>query len=206
MPVILKKTVGNLQLGLWKITEGESYFLNRMSLSEVESQQLEQIKGQRRVHWLASRYLLHLITKIDHKRWPCLKDDYGKPYVENANYHISFSHSNELVAVAIGPDANGIDIQLIVEKIESIAHKYIDAEEKIPSPRLLGLHIIWGAKEAAYKAYGRKKLDFKSNMKFNFNPNNDGVEILLHKNEFRETFTGRYEKWGKYVLVYLSKK
>jgi len=206
MPVILKKSVDSIQIGLWKILEDESYFLNRMQLSAVERDQLSTIKGQRRVHWLASRYLLHLITRVDDRRWNCLKDEFGKPYLEDTDYHISFSHSNELVAVAIGPDKNGIDIQLVVEKIESISHKFIDVDENIPEPRLEGLHVIWGAKEAAYKAYGKKKLDFKTHMKFESASKNQSIQITLEKEEVQENYFGRYEKWGKYVLVYLSEK
>ena len=82
MPVILKKkALDSLQLGIWKITEEESYFLDRLDLTEREEEQLDVIKGQRRVHWLATRYLMHLMTDPSTPRIECIKDEYGKPHL-----------------------------------------------------------------------------------------------------------------------------
>ena len=173
-----------------------------MPLTSSEEDQLAQIKGQRRVHWLASRYLIHLLTAVG-TRIECLKDEHGKPYLAESNFEISFSHSGDLVAVALGRRTVGVDIQTLVPKIGRIAHKFIRDDEDVLSPEILGQHIIWGAKEAAYKAYGKRRLDFREHMFFA--PHEDqGLTVDVEKDDFQMSYLGRYEKWGNYVLVYLQ--
>jgi phosphopantetheinyl transferase len=203
MPVILKKTTREeVQIGIWKIIEEEGFFLDRMPLTAAEEQQLAPIKGQRRVHWLASRYLIHLLTAVG-TRIECLKDEHGKPYLADSNLEISFSHSGDLAAVALGKRTVGVDIQTLVPKIGRIAHKFIRDDETVPSPEVWGQHIIWGAKEAAYKAYGKRQLDFRQNMFFNCHED-QGLTVDVEKDDFQMSYLGRYEKWGNYVLVYLQ--
>ena len=111
--------------------------------------------------------MLHLLTREDQRR-DCLKDQYGKPFLDGSNQFISFSHSEDLVAVAVSDVPVGIDIQLGVEKIARISHKFVNSEEASFANRdlLTNLHLIWGAKEAVFKAYGRKEVDFRKHMTF----------------------------------------
>lgn len=203
MPVILKKTTpSQVQIGLWRIAEEEEYFLKSMPLTEIEVEQLAQIKGARRLHWLASRYLLHLMTKVG-DRIVCVKDEFGKPGLYQDDRHIGFSHSGELAAVVLSDQPCGIDIQTQVSKISSIAHKFIREDELIDPDSILNLHLVWGAKEAAYKAYGRKKIDFKQHMKFTMNHESQ-ISLQMSKDDWVKNYVGQYELWGEYVLVYLK--
>ncbi|MEO1626678.1 MAG: 4'-phosphopantetheinyl transferase superfamily protein, partial [Bacteroidota bacterium] len=196
------------ELGLWKIEEPEAYFLERMQLTEVEQQQLGPIQGHRRLEWLAGRWLLHIMSGRD-IRGACLKDEYGKPYLENSAFDISISHSRELAAVMAAARPVGIDIQKIVSKIERIAHKFMRTEEmdslELPS-RIVHLHVYWGAKEALYKAYGRKKLEFKEHIliqPFEFDPNGGTVEGRVEYGDFKASYQLGYEIVGaEFVLVY----
>lgn len=167
MPIFLKKELPLIgEIGLWKISEEESYFLDRLALLDHEKKYLKSLKGKRRLEHLASRYLLHLMSGRE-VRGACLKDEFGKPYLEDSEYHISFSHSNEMVAVIGSPNNVGIDIQKYVDKIDRIKHKFLSEKEL---QYLHGehikekLHILWGAKESLYKAYGRKKVEFKEHL------------------------------------------
>lgn len=195
------------ELGLWKIQEEEGFFLDKLSLFPEEVQLLKHIKGHRRLEWLASRWLLHLMSGRD-IRGACLKDEFGKPYLENSFFEISISHSRELVSVLAAPQAVGIDIQKLVTKIESIAHKFLRAEELeslSTSNRLEHLHVYWGAKEALYKAYGRKQLDFKAHIlikPFDFNLRTGKCFGSVRKGDFHADFELRYEQIGNYILVY----
>ena len=167
MPVFLKKELSTVgEIGLWKISEDESYFLDRLVLYSHEKEFLASLKGKRKLEYLASRYLLHLMSGRE-VRGACLKDEFGKPYLENSEYHISFSHSSDMVAVIGSPHVVGIDIQKYVEKIDRIKHKFLSETEL---EFLQGnfkkekLHILWGAKESLYKAYGRKKVEFREHL------------------------------------------
>lgn len=207
MPIILKKNL--LPEGvyaLWDIIEPESYFLERLELSIVEKANLEPIKGHRRLEWLAARYLLHLLSERE-LRGEVLKDEFGKPFLSNSEWAISLSHSNNLAAVVASPKAVGIDIQKIVLKIERIAHKYLSEEELAGiryRHRLEYLHLYWGAKEAMYKAYGRKSIEFKRDIQivpFIFNPNGGQMVGTLKKGKLVMNFKLKYELRGTFVLV-----
>lgn len=205
MPVILKKTIQqNTIIGLWELHEDEAHFLERMTLSRDEAKQLAQIKGKRRLHWLCSRYLLHLMTeKTD--RLACIKDQYGKPHLQESALQISFSHSEDLVSVAISDRLVGIDIQVRVDKIRRIRYKFINSEEDefVDQAEIERLHVIWGAKEAAFKAYGRKQVDFKLHQTF-IPISNRTFKLQFQKpNENGYEFIGAHEQWGDYTLVYL---
>lgn len=205
MPVIVKKNVLNATvLGIWEIQESEDYFLDRLVLSEEEKMQLSVIKGGRRLHWLCSRLMLHLMTN-ENERTPCLKDEFGKPHLHLSDLEISFSHSGDLVAVALSRHLVGIDIQLSVNKIHRIKHKFVRPEEvKWPSQsETEHLHWIWGAKEAAFKAYGRKQVDFLQHMQFSYTSEHAFNLELQKPEEEIYSFKGKIEQWGQYHLVYL---
>ncbi len=195
------------ELGLWKIEEEEDFFLENLKLSPKEQNLLDQTKGHRRLEWLASRWLLHTMSGREF-RGACLKDEFGKPYLENSFYEISISHSRQLVSVMAAPHAVGIDIQKLVGKIESIAPKFlrpVEMESLSSSERLEHLHVYWGAKEALYKAYGRKKLDFKKHISitpFEFNLRNGKCFGTVKKDDYFAEFELRYEQIGDYILVY----
>ena len=195
------------ELGIWNLEEEESFFLQRLDLFPEERVQIDQMKGRRRLEWLAGRYLLHYMSGRE-IRGACLKDEYGKPHLENSLYQISISHSHERVAVAAAPMGIGVDIQFLVEKIERIAFKFMREEEMdslLPATRLLHLHVYWGAKEALYKAYGRREIDFRLNLHitpFQFSPEGGNTLGWIRKEAFIQQFEVYYEWMDEYVLVW----
>lgn len=208
MPLLFHRYVRPVgELGLWKIQEGEAFFMEKLDLTSKERHLVQNIKGHRKLEWLASRWLLHLMSGRD-IRGACLKDEFGKPFLENSFYEISISHSRELVTVMAAPQRVGIDIQKLVSKIESIKHKFlrpVELESISKSDYLEHLHVYWGAKEALYKAYGRRQLDFKKHIfiePFDFNLRNGRCHGSVQKGDFSADFELRYEQIGHYILVY----
>lgn len=195
------------ELGMWIIEEDEAYFLERLDFLEVEEAYFNELKGKRRIEWLAARWLLHLMSGRE-KRGACLKDEYGKPYLEGSFFDISISHSRDRVVVMAAPRLVGIDIQIVVEKIERIAHKFMRTEELESlqaDTRLDHLHVYWGAKEALYKAYGRKQLDFRTHIfidPFSYDLVNGTCTGRVKKDDFEGYFNLWYERMGDYILVY----
>ncbi|MFK7806846.1 MAG: 4'-phosphopantetheinyl transferase superfamily protein [Saprospiraceae bacterium] len=196
------------ELGLWKIEEDEIFFLEQLQLNKEEEQYIAGIKGHRRLEWLASRFLLHKMSGRA-KRGPCIKDEHGKPFLVDSLFDISISHSREFASVIAAPQCVGIDIQKIVSKIERIAHKYMRDEETEslkPETRLEHLHVYWGAKEALYKAYGRRQLDFREHIfidPFDYDVTNGRCTGYTKKGEDYQAFDLRYELVEKdYMLVY----
>lgn len=208
MPVILHEHIQPRgEIGLWRIEEPEDWFLARLSLSPAESEQLAQIRGRRRVEWLAVRQLVHDMSGRA-TRGAFLKDEYGKPHLEGSAYQISISHSGRLAAAIAAPCPVGIDIQNLVPRISHLAHKFmrpVELESLQPAWRLEQIHVYWGAKEALYKAYGRRALDFGSNIHihpFAFDPLGGQCAGLIVKEDYKAHFKLHYSMIGEYVLVY----
>ncbi|MEM1218983.1 MAG: 4'-phosphopantetheinyl transferase superfamily protein [Bacteroidota bacterium] len=208
MPLIkTERIVPAGEWGIWKIEESEAFFLDALGLRSLEVQQLATMKGRRRVEWLASRYLLHVLSGRE-DRADCLKDEFGKPYLVGSDYQISLSHSHGLAAVIAAPQAVGIDIQLEVSKIERIAHKYMRPEEMSSlstTRRITHLHVYWGAKEALFKAYGRKEVDFKQHLHmepFSLQENGGNFQGKLIKPDTEQSFRLSYRLFDSFVLVW----
>ena len=211
MPLFFRKyLVPEGEVGIWEIQEEEDFFLKRLILTKKEKKYLKQIKGEgRRLQWLSSRYLLHYLSgrKV---RGTLYKDEFGKPYLNDSPYDISLSHSHEMAAVMGAPTSVGIDIQYFVPKITRLAHKYMRHEEfesLEEATRLEHLHVYWCAKEAVYKAYGRKLLDFKKNIlikPFKYNENGVQFSAVMSKPELdlELHYQLYFEKFGEYFLVY----
>ena len=169
MPLLRHDKLSDIsaELGIWQITEPELWFMEELLLSPPELRQLSGLKGRRRVEWLAVRQLVHQMSGRE-TRGAFVKDEFGKPHLDQSEWHISISHSKALAAAIASPRLCGIDIQFIVPKITRLAHKFLcppEAASILPETELDQLHFYWGAKEALYKAHGRRKLDFIDHIK-----------------------------------------
>lgn len=208
MPLLYHNDLGPAgQLGLWQITETEQDLLPSLALSGQEKVQLARIKGHRRVEWLAVRRLVHDMSgRLQRAHF--VKDEHGKPFLEDSDWEISISHSRSICAAIAGPQPVGIDIQLIVPKIERIAHKYMREEEMEslhPATRINHLHVYWGAKEALYKAYGRRQIDFCQHIlidPFSYSPEGGQFTGSIRKGLIHEQYALTYFEHENYVVVY----
>lgn len=212
MPIIYHKNLPKGgELGVWRIDESEEYFQDRLELFPSEVRQLSAIKGRLRLEWLASRWLLHTMSGRE-LRGACLKDEYGKPYLTDSDFEISISHSREVVAVMAAPYNIGIDIQKEVRKIERIEKKFVRPIEKDSLQavtRIPHLHVYWGAKEALYKAYGRKLLGFVRHIHvdpFEYDLAIGHTTAAIHKEAYHGYFDLYYEKVEGFYLVYTMEK
>lgn len=181
MPVILNKIIDeHTKLAVWKIEETEEELFRGLQLKSHELDFIASLNnGKRLLHWLSTRLLLRTMLQtndyIDSRM-----DDQGKPYLVNGDYQISFSHSFDYASVMISKDKQvGVDIELIKDKIQKIKNKFLKSEELSGLPEqdnTLALYICWCAKEAIYKWYGKKGLEFKQHIDiYPFVPKDAGV-------------------------------
>jgi len=160
MPLSLRMTIDEISLGLWNLKEPEDELLDRLQLIPSEIADLNRLRGRRRLEWLGARSCLQAIES-DPGRHVILKDQHGKPHYQVSDKHISFSHSYPLIAASQSDLRHGIDVQRHVDKISRIREKFCSVREleyNDSSPE--SLHIIWGIKEAMYKAWGKREIDF----------------------------------------------
>ena len=69
---------------------------------------------------------------------------------------------------------------------------------------LKGMYMVWCAKEAMYKYYGLKALDFKANLRLRFEPlQHTGVlQGNISKNEYEKTMKLNYQFFDEYLLIH----
>lgn len=209
MPLLLHEQLPDTsELGVWRVHESEDWFRLRLQIAPSETEHLTTLRSERhRREWWASRYLLHHMSGRE-TRGAILKDQFGKPRLAGSRFEISLSHSWELVAVFAAPMAVGIDVQRLVPKITRLAPKFMRPEESaaLTSSTLVEqLHVCWGAKEALYKAYGRRQLDFRENIHLEPFTYVDaggqfGGTVVLA--DLRQHYRIDYRRLGDHILVH----
>lgn len=147
------------QIAVAPIPDGE---LLEREATEEELQSVEGISSKsRRTERLAWRLLLRSVL-------PTAQVEYfssGKPEIKNSQYnHISVSHCQDFVAVAIATKPCGIDVERYDRNFERVKSRYMTPEEQSLSVDKHWAAVVWCAKEAMYKMAGREGVDFKRDM------------------------------------------
>jgi phosphopantetheinyl transferase len=154
------------KLGIWKIEEPESYFLQKVPLKQQVSH------PYKRLQHLAGRLLLPELFE-DFPLEEIMIADTRKPFLEDEKYHFSISHcGNFAAAIASARQRVGVDIEMVTPRLKSISHKfltdnenrYLDQWKDLSSLYLQMLTIIWCAKEAIFKWHGEGNVDFRKMM------------------------------------------
>ena len=157
------------KLGIWRIEEQESFFLERVPLKKDVSH------PYKRLQHLAGRYLLPVLFD-DFPLSEILVADTRKPFLEQEQYHFSISHCGNFAAAIVSSTHRvGVDIELVTPRLHRITEKFLHKEEQLFLQEwevLTQIHLelttlLWSAKEAVYKWYGDGKLDFKEHMRLN---------------------------------------
>lgn len=205
-------TEKNGRLAIWHITENESFFMDKLPMTDADRDDLNARKGRRRLEWLAGKYLVQLLVNGAYK---VVKDAFGKPHLQGSDLHISISHSAHWAVAIISPNAVGVDIQEVTPRLDRIAWRVMNdnkLQRLSETHRLDHLHVYWCAKEALYKAYGWRDLDFRKNIVIEpFKYPENGLEerhfilategVVLRDN-FEKKFTIYLGKIDNCILVY----
>lgn len=169
MPVTLVQHISdNLFFGVWEIDETISELESRWLFTQAEKEIYAGFRtDSRRQQWLSYRLLLKTLLEDDHL--VIIYDHAGKPYLEEHSYHISVTHTLKYAAAAICKTGRvGIDMEAEGRNLTRISSKYCSDEElaEINNPSdLFRLTLYWCAKEALYKLYGLKQLDFRQHIR-----------------------------------------
>jgi phosphopantetheinyl transferase len=205
-----KKIDSSTSFAIWKIEESAVELLAQLQLKEHEKSYLDSlISGKRNMHWLSTRVLLRKMMDTD-EYIDCKVDDNGKPYLTNFPHFISLSHSYDYAAVMVSKDKSvGIDIELIKDKIERIASKFMSADEMQfmdENQRVEHLYVCWCAKEAIYKLHGKKNVSFIENIELKpFNYTGEGsFAAKLELGTIKKEFNVHYERFDGYMIGFVS--
>lgn len=167
MALIYNISTKAYSLAIWKVSESTEELSKELYSPSILQKILNEVRTEKR---RKERITAHIILKELLGEEKEIKHDANNaPYIENSNLHISISHTNNLVAVAISNNPIGIDIEDRERKQLQLSHKFTTEQEKkwIDScktieEKQLTAEVIWSAKEAIYKLANIKGLLFES--------------------------------------------
>ncbi len=205
MPLFFQQNINETtKLAVWRIEESEAFFLENVPL------QADITHPHKRLQHLAGRYLLSYLFS-DFPKEEIEIADTRKPFLPNEQYHFSISHCQLYAAAIVSSQYRvGIDVECITARVGSIKTKFLHPEELDfvnlqPSKNELALlTVLWSAKEAMFKWFGRGKVDFRSMMgTFPFDLKEDGIiNGWFHKDDFEKKLQLHYKLFNEVSLVF----
>jgi phosphopantetheinyl transferase len=169
MPEFIRKNIDeDTLLAIWQITEGSDELRSVISLDEEEESMYRSFVAEsRKRQWLAYRLLIRELVKPEEIK--LIYEASGKPVITGGHMHLSVSHSDDLATVIISRKANvGIDIEKVKPRITKVTDKFLSRPEMdaiSTENELEQLTLAWCAKEALYKLYGQRNLDFREHIR-----------------------------------------
>jgi phosphopantetheinyl transferase len=110
-------------------------------------------------------------------------NEVGAPVVDTPNTYISVAHGGDSVAVAIADEPVGVDIEALDRNYERIMSRYMSPAEEALSKMEEWPAVVWTAKEAIYKLYGKREVNLTQDIRIQtFDP-----ELMLLMAEVRDT-------------------
>lgn len=203
MPLILTKKLNkDLFLGLWHITESTEVLLSllphHVNLADFVRLTIE----KQQVEWLSSRLLCAtLLQNLGLESSSIQKDNYGKPFLVDTALQISIAHSFPYATVALHQTkAIGIDIEAHSNKIATIAHRVFHAQELAwATPE--DYTLLWCAKEAMYKCYGKRSIDFRQHLRVHKHETGYAGKLLLEQPQVAQDMLLFEENIGNFKIV-----
>ena len=193
------------RLLIWKNTESLDEFLQHVKLKDICTDRLNGMKSeQHKKGFLGVRMLMQEIGYTD---FDLFYDEKGKPHLKDG-MNISITHSYAFSAIIISKNDIGIDMELIREKVITIADKFIEPEFAYLNPEHLTeythkLMVIWGVKEAVYKMASRNGLSFKQNIYvFPFEITEKRGMTSVKFEDLNESYPFCFEQIEDFILVY----
>jgi len=195
------------EIGVWRIDESLEYFASRVSLTQAEHDVTRDMSPKRLKEWMASRYLLKCLIGAEEPLKTAMLPG-GKPFLIGRSEEISLSHSGDYVAAMTSRTDVGVDIQICKEKIIQLEHKFARPEESAQIDRknaVMHLHLLWGAKEALYKIYAKKSLNFITHLHVDLPGVLDATGTfagVIDTDDAQIRCNLRYHIMQNYILVY----
>lgn len=206
MPLFYQQDINeSTRLAVWKITEPEDFFLAHVPLQRSITH------PHKRQQHLAGRYLLpYLFPDFPHGEIEIA--DTKKPFLPDEQYHFSISHCADYAAAIVSSTARvGIDIEMITPRVGKIKHKFLHPEELnfangYPDDKQVALlTLLWSAKEAMFKWWGRGDVDFSEVMRTHaFAMSQQGkIDAYFQKEEFLQNLQLYYRLRDGLSLVWV---
>ena len=160
------------KLWVWHITEAEEELIEHVSHGLNCTNRLEEITHtNHRKGFLAVRSLLNF-ANISPNNLHYTNN--GKPYLLNGP-HISFSHTNDFAAIAVGKSPIGVDVERHRTKVKRVAQKFVNPKDQAPLDTIVALTDLWCVKESMYKAISIPGIRMSKDISVNLRIPDQGV-------------------------------
>ena len=188
-----------INLFLWKLSETEIELNNHIDLSLSSISKLDLIKSSsQRKQFLGVQNLLKLHNINNDSLF---YDKNGKPHLSN-NKFISISHSFEYCGVIVADVKVGLDIEKLRPKILNISKKFISESDwnLIKLSSVENVTKVWTIKEAVFKAFGHKAIDFKKNIIItSINKKFNKASVSISNNQITENYNIEIYNFSQYL-------
>lgn len=200
---------GNDIIGIWENRESLEELLFDLQpdgewLSKFNEIQLEKRQKEFCITHILIREIYGDVMMID-------KDEFGKPMLRNSNYRISISHADQYSAVFLSEQKEcGVDVELIDARMPLLARKFVSEYESLYITKgkdITYISIIWCVKEAIYKWYAKRGLDFKENMiihPFTILQSGGPVYYEFVKDGKKMTNIAYYQLFNNHVIAWVA--
>ncbi len=191
------------KVGIWKLSEPEDFFRNTEGIRE------EITHPHKRLQHLAGRRLISILEPDIPMRDIRITKS-GKPHLPRGEYEFSISHSKNFVVAILSHTCRvGIDVEKISPQPLRVASKFLNRQEqqRITTDKSLKWYTLyWSAKEAVYKWYGQKGIDFKANIHLlPFEQKKEGmINCRFQKDSVYKDLHLNYRTNDEFVLVWVA--
>ncbi len=209
MPIYYQQNINDFtQMAVWLIEEPERFFTQKVSVQQAVSH------PHKRLQHLAGRYLLpYLVPEFPTDLIQIA--DTRKPYLPNEAYHFSISHcGNYAAAIVSQSERVGIDVELVTHRVDKIRHKFLHPHELIEwkietlndLEKYKTLTLLWSAKEAMFKWWGRGDVDFSDCMRIDATAIQNTGELMatFQKGLFATRLILQYQLTDSLSLVWVN--
>jgi 4'-phosphopantetheinyl transferase len=204
MPVFFNKIIANeIHLLVWQIDESleiirNAYFFEPPLWEEA----MGILNEKKQIEFLVSRLAIQAVCELNSIEFKgIVKDEHGKPYLAHSVYEMSVSHTKHFVGVVLRPHLPvGIDIETPQAKMFKILSRLcVPSEVEIIGQSVEKASLFWSGKEALYKLYGKRKVDFKTHLRLFYEDSQLKGSIAMP--DCQQTFDFYVEALGPSFIV-----
>lgn len=210
MPLHYQHNINDFtRLAVWKIEESEEFFTQKVTIQQAVTH------PHKRLQHLAGRFLLpYLFPEFPSELIQIA--DTRKPYLPDESYHFSISHCGDYAAAIVSSTSRvGIDVEMITHRVYKIRNKFLhpteleqwNIERLEEDQKYRTLTLLWSAKEALFKWWGKGDVDFSDCMQVEgSNLQSSGMlKAVFRKDDFVAHLLLQYHLNNELSLVWVNK-
>jgi 4'-phosphopantetheinyl transferase len=160
--------VQGIQVVIWNLTESVEELLRLTPLCAEDTAACLSIPvPAKQKEFLAGKYVIERACALLSIPFHGIaKDEHGKPYLLDSKIDLSLTHTEEFIAVAFSEiGAVGLDLEQPRDQILRIFPRlFSPVEVEAVQGDLDEATVYWSAKEAMYKLYGKRSVDFRKHL------------------------------------------